>query len=320
MMLRLSGPRYGSASDSKPGQEDEYELIQHNKRNPSLSSISNACTYKTSKLPAKRLPCRSPLRRYGSMAIMGFITASVIVSLSILASYIRHYEPSTTWTDISNPMSCDLTTNNGSSVQSAFVINLRGSTKLSFAEAKLIDVVWQLMIGVGGRCLMGWVAYKSFMDGLTCLMEQLPVSYDLYASLTFSTDSLLSLWQALKAVFTLRGWKGKCFLMWFILSTAYILGFQLIVSATAGYVQPSSAGFRMLDGNFIAGDSDALKSCFNVTSGALLNMTNGTLVTGPAVKDYDVEEAKRGIFTVQVNRSFPGFVDLLSGKNLVHII
>ncbi|KAL9130340.1 MAG: hypothetical protein Q9217_001442 [Psora testacea] len=261
------------------------------------------------------------------MAIVGFITTSIIISLIVLASHIHHLEPATSWTDVSNKISCDLVTGDAGSVQNALTINLRGAAKLTFTEAKTIDVFWQLMVGGGGRYLMGWITYKSFMDGLVRLMEQSPVSYNLHASMTFSTTSLLAIWQALKAVFTLKGWKGKCFLIWFTISTTYILGFETIISATAGYVQPSRAGFQMADGNFVDGNSDLLTSCFNVTKGGLLkmtpHMTNGTVVPGPAVKDYDVvrHHAILGIprvgtegapFTADFNKTFPEFADLLN--------
>lgn len=81
---------------------------------------------------------------------------------------------------------------------------------------------------------MAWISYKVFMDGLTRITEQSPISYNLYACLTFSTTSLFSTYYALKAVFFSKGWRSKCFLLWFGISTIYVLGFPTLISATAG--------------------------------------------------------------------------------------
>lgn len=57
---------------------------------------------------------------------------------------------------------------------------------------------------MGGRLVMAWISYTVFMDGLTRLMERSPVSYNLYASLTFSTTTLFTAWYAMKSVFLLK--------------------------------------------------------------------------------------------------------------------
>lgn len=127
------------------------------------------------------------------------------------------------------------------------------------------------------------VAYKIFMDGLARLMEDSAVSYQLYASLTFSTTSLLSTGRAIKGVMYMKGWRGKVFLAWFATSSIYVLGFPTLISATAGYVKPSTAGFKMADSTFLTPASSALRSCYVVHDGALIGLQNGTVVQGPPV-------------------------------------
>ena len=71
---------------------------------------------------------------------------------------------------------------------------MRGATHLTFTQAKAIDVIWQLFVGAGGRVVMAWIAYKVFMDGLARQLEGTPMSYQLYASMIFDTNSLFSVW------------------------------------------------------------------------------------------------------------------------------
>ncbi|KAL2047574.1 hypothetical protein N7G274_000615 [Stereocaulon virgatum] len=158
---------------------------------------------------------------------------------------------------------------------------MRGATHLTFTQAKAIDVMWQLFVGAGGRFVMAWVAYKIFMDGLTRQLERTSVSYRVYASMTFDTNSLFSVWYALTAVYYFRGWRSKIFLAWFCLSTVYILGFPTLISATAGYLTPSIAGFKWTDNTFFTSDSSHLTSCFDISGVALIGLQNGTIVQGP---------------------------------------
>ena len=199
---------------------------------------------------------------------MGLLTFVIVVGLSVLASDIWYFLPGTQSSDLlGKSVSCDLQVRSGSSVQGAFTINMRGATHLTFTQAKAIDVIWQLFVGAGGRFVMAWIAYKGFMDGLTRQLEGTPMSYRLYASMTFNTNSLFSVWYALKAVYHTKGCRSKIFLVWFCLSTVYILGFPTLMSATAGYLTPSLAGFKMNDNTFVTSDNSLLTSCYNVSGG-----------------------------------------------------
>lgn len=172
---------------------------------------------------------------------------------------------------------------------------------------------------------MAWIAYKVFMDGLTRLMEQTPMSYQLYASLTFTTNSLFSTYYATKALFRSKGWRSKFFLSWFGLSTLYMLGFPTLMSATAGYLTPSTAGFNMTDGTFLTANSPELISCYNVTAGALVGYKNGTVFPGPPVSQFDIvdgsiipwaENSTDQLLAAvpDMKDRYPRFLDLSIGK------
>ena len=179
------------------------------------------------------------------------------------------------------------------------------------------DVIWQLFVGAGGRFLMAWIAYKVFMDGLTRHMEASPVSYQLYASLTFSTNTLFASWYAVKGVWYTKGWRSKIFLAWFSISTIYMLGFPTLMSATAGYLTPSTAGYQMNDGVFVVPQSPQLQYCYNVTAGALIGYENGTTAHGPPVSQLDID----AVYTDSVpqvistlEKSYSLFASLYNGE------
>ena len=142
---------------------------------------------------------------------------------------------------------------------------------------------------------MAWISYKVFMDGVIRLAEESPIPYEVYASLTFSTTSLYAVWSALKANIASQGWRMKAFIFWFIISTIYVLGFPILMGATAGYLTPSTAGFSMADGTFLQPDSLDLRSCYNVFAGALIGHSNGTIAEGPPVSVFDAVASARAI-------------------------
>ena len=270
---------------SNDDKDDTFELLEQSQtgQRSNLSIINDNMIRPASRLPAKQFSLRSATQTVRSTFWVGCLAVAVITTLSIVASKLTNYIPDTSSFSLNDGVSCDLLFQNGSTFQHAFTIDLRGSTDLTFPQAKAIDVVWQLFVGMGGRLVMALVAYAVFMDGLARIMEDSAVSYQLYASLTFSTTSLLTTGRAVKGVMATKGWRGKMFLAWFAISSIYVLGFPTLISATAGYLKPSTAGFKIDNSTFLTPDSPALKSCYEVHDGALIGLQNGTVVQGPPV-------------------------------------
>ena len=265
-------------------QSEDYEPIELEEHNHGYreASFDDESVKGSLRLPAKAL---SPRRSLLPFAIAASLAFASIVSTVVLLHYIPGFVPDSelynTWISDDNAVSCDLTNPSNSTIENTFVINLRSGAKLSFAEAKIIDVIWDLVVGQGGRLLMAWAAYRVFMDALVSLLEATPVSYDLYAALVFETTSLLATWKAMKALFKLRNWRSRIFLTWFCLTTVYVLAFPTLMGAATGYVTPSYPGYSMPDGNTLVATSDDLTQCYDLLAGALIGEKNGTIVTGP---------------------------------------
>ena len=279
-----------------------YQLIQRSRSEshplPSPTESDDGIEKPTTRLPPKPLPGR---RKFRPFVIATAAAVLSVVSLAVLISSIGAMMPylgrsSYHALDLGGP-SCDLIdTKNSSRMESAFQINLRGAAQLSFAEAKFVDLVFDLVVGQGGRLLLGAISYIVFVDALIRFMEITPVSYTLYTSLVFSSTSLISTWQATKAVATSRGWRVKLYLIWCSLAMIYVLAFPTLVESATGYLQPSTAGFNTKNGTVVKADSNDLLSCFNVTRGDLIGLTNGSVITGPPVHDFDaVSEGYYGL-------------------------
>lgn len=321
----MSRHRSGISPNDKDDAGHAFDLLEQSQADP--ESISGSIDSKriitpTSRLSPKSLPLRSATHVVRTAACTGIPIIITIFGLIVFAVSLCIFVPNTSYFTPDLPISCDLATNQGNKFQHAFTINLRGATHLTYTEAKAIDIAWQLLMGAGGRFVMAWISYRVFMDGLTRLAEQTPISYTLYTSLTFSTTSLFAVWYSIKTIFFSKGWRIKGFLLWFTMSTIYVLGFPTLMSATGGYLSPSTAGFNMTDGTFLTPDSTQLRSCYKVSAGALIGYSNGTIAEGPPVSVFDVLNPDapdcanlQCVDELYFKQNYPLFTSLLNGKS-----
>ena len=270
-----------------------------------------------SKLPPKTLQFSKRTNRiiFHLFALIILIIISIIFFILRIPSFTSH--PTTLK---KTSLNCDLTHTQTGHFETIFAINLRGGTHLSFTQAKAIDIVWQLFIGAGGRFVLAGISYRAFMDGIVRLIEQDPVSYDFYTSVTFSTTSLMAIFHAMEGFFITDGFRGKLFCLWFTFSTTYILGFPTLMSATAGYISPQIAGYNMSDDVFLTTESPKLTNCFTIENGD----QNGTIAIGPPVSEFDFASFKsipsnfsRAVAAVpDIVNKYPLYAWLLNCKSL----
>lgn len=286
---------------------NRYEVL-HRGQDDKLSERSHAASNfvkSTARLPARVLPGhRHKLHFRFGVAML--ITVVTLTTFSLIIRNITNWIPSSEPRSIlyNTGTSCDLTYGNNTRIEKAFIINLRSPMQLSFAEAKGIDVAWDLFVGQGGRLLLASVSYIVFMDGLTRLLETSAVSYQLYATIVFDHSSLQSTWTSLKAIFTGHGWRGRAFLAWFFVASIYVLAFPALMSAATGYLSPSSPGIRLPDQTVISSTSEKIVNCYNILNGAnsLIGL-NQTLVNGPSIQDIDFVGGGRIYNNLSLDRS-----------------
>ena len=271
-----------------------------------------------------KLPPKSLRPRHGWYLVIFLLPATLliigfVVGLSLLISNIHRFTPFTGFASgvlTPNPASCDLLVNSGTNFENAFTIDLRVAFHLSFASAKGLSILWDFLVGQGGRILMAYISYLVFMDGLAHLMETSAVSYDLYASVVFETTSIKSIWSASQALCTKLGARGRLFLAWIVLSTCYVLIYPALISAASGYVTPSTLGFRAPDQSFVTPQSDLFTDCYTVKHGWMIGLPNNTIIPGPPVHQMLVPGADdpSNPGYAKLNASYPQFMALWQRK------
>jgi hypothetical protein len=117
----------------------------------------------------------------------------------------------------------------GSSSGWTFVgVNLRFG-RFNYGSAKALDLAWNWIVGRGLQALFTLIAYRVFNDALLRAAEMMPLSYELYASLSLYSTKPDILWQLLKGLARHGNWRTKAIFSYLLISTCYLVMFPRFV-------------------------------------------------------------------------------------------
>lgn len=179
-------------------------------------------------------------------------------------------------------------TSSMSTTERYFQIDITSASGLSFSEAKMIDLVWDVGFAQGGRLLHGWVLYHLVCQVMTWALQRYAIPYSLLISLLFWPDSLQSLWSS----FRYMAWEKKRPSILFVVvplaySTAHVLFFAALWSSTTGYQSTGNAVFTMGDGGWVGYDNDTLTFCWSLDPQRIVESSSlpaGGVVLGPPIR------------------------------------
>lgn len=134
----------------------------------------------------------------------------------------------------------DHPTNNLWSIMSIFEITVFWG-EFTFATAKFIDIVWDLVVGRAIQALLAWITYVVSTKALTKIMEDAQVSYKTFQGLAFVSPSLSSMAMVARELFTTRGMKARTITLFFLFSSSFVLAFPTLSSSMSGYDTNDSA-------------------------------------------------------------------------------
>jgi hypothetical protein len=115
------------------------------------------------------------------------------------------------------------------------------SGKFSFAEAKSIDVSWDVAVGRGVQLLFWYIGYYVFSDALLRLVERHPAPYQTFTDLILQGPSIISIWTLLKDLFRTSSRRTCALFIFMVLSIIYILSTPVFIGAMTGYVSRTTA-------------------------------------------------------------------------------
>ncbi|KAI0814071.1 hypothetical protein GGR55DRAFT_633933 [Xylaria sp. FL0064] len=152
----------------------------------------------------------------------------------------------------------------------------------TFTQAKVIDIVWDIVIGRAGQGILAYYSWRTFADYATVSMETAPITYTSFIILFMeSGPSLKSIFQLLRDFLAYRRLKSKVAATWIILSMLFVLAWPTLIAALSGYSPNTGAYVKDVDGNFVPYNEFRLLS-YIIHDGKRINLTDDyTIPFGP---------------------------------------
>ncbi|KAF2127858.1 hypothetical protein P153DRAFT_358024 [Dothidotthia symphoricarpi CBS 119687] len=111
-----------------------------------------------------------------------------------------------------------------------------GGGHLSFAQAKVVDIVWDVGIGRGGQFVLAFISWRVFAKYLTLCMEAEPITYRLFRTVFLEKGaSLLSTYQVIRSFLGQRRLRSKTAMAFMVVTMIFILAFPTLITAMSGY-------------------------------------------------------------------------------------
>ncbi|KAI3316562.1 hypothetical protein HD806DRAFT_517264 [Xylariaceae sp. AK1471] len=184
-----------------------------------------------------------------------------------------------------------------------FQINF-GFGDFTFTEAKIIDIVWDVVIGRGGQAVMALVAWRAFGDYATVSMHTIPLTYTSYIKLILeSGPSFVSICRLIRDFKKHRCLKSKLVAAWVVFSMLFILAWPTLIAAMSGYAPKIGAYIQINNTVLIPYDQFQLLA-FIIHDGDRVNLTQNLAVPldlGPQSSEEYLLHNESGHYTAQVD-------------------
>ena len=156
-----------------------------------------------------------------------------------------------------------------------------GLGNLTFSEAKLIDVVWDDVVGRGGQSILAIVTFKVFTKTLTRLLEERrsSVSYGMFEAVVFQEASMSSIWKMGSTVCRNVTCREMAAFVWMAMASIYLLSFPTLLSAMTGYTTNVAPYFNTTQGVKISWSNITMpQAAYTIADGDRIGLTSPYIV------------------------------------------
>lgn len=128
---------------------------------------------------------------------------------------------------------------------------------MTFSQAKVLDVAWDLGVGRGGQLALGWVQYRVFNEWVVWHMERWRTSYGMYTCVAFSNGGLGTVgvlgreWLSGRGRGWERWWRWVA-VLGMLIATVYVIAFPTLMAAMTGYITTFEPYVEDWDGNLVS--------------------------------------------------------------------
>ncbi|KAK1962361.1 hypothetical protein LY78DRAFT_256407 [Colletotrichum sublineola] len=157
--------------------------------------------------------------------------------------------------------------------------------RFSFADAKAIDVAWDVVFGRGGQTLLATISWRVFADYTTVSMQARPVTYQTFQTIFLQDQpGIYSTFYLARDFVRSRGLQSRVMMTIMVFVATFLLLFPTLGSAMTGYSANNDAYVKGYDGTLIPFD-DFRVSGYIIHDAQRINMTNEVVLTYPDLHD-----------------------------------
>ncbi|CAI6257424.1 unnamed protein product [Periconia digitata] len=132
-------------------------------------------------------------------------------------------------------------------------------SKLTFAQAKVVDVAWDLIVGRGGQTVMAIISWRTFVSYMARSMRITPVNYSSYRAIFLEhSPNIYSISRMLRDFATRRGLRSRVAMVFMISSMIFILSFPTLASSMTGYTTSVTTAIKDYRNNTVPFDQFGL--------------------------------------------------------------
>ncbi|KAK1995091.1 hypothetical protein LX36DRAFT_672697 [Colletotrichum falcatum] len=186
----------------------------------------------------------------------------------------------------------DLSQNNYNmlSVSGFFQITLAWG-RFSFADAKAIDVAWDVVFGRGGQALLALISWRAFAEYTTVSMQTRPVTYRTFQAIFLQDQpGILSTFYLVRDFARSRGLQSRAMMAIMVFVAVFVLLFPTLGSAMTGYSANNDAYIQGYDGTLIRFIDFKIAGYVIHDAQRIFNMTGELVLTYPYAYVNDVQK------------------------------
>ena len=94
--------------------------------------------------------------------------------------------------------------------------------RLSFGQAKAIDLAWNWILGRGLQAVLGFLAYRILTDGLMRAAEEHKIDIRTFTTLALFPTNAMRIIDLPRAIWTALGWRVRALLAWCLVSVIFL--------------------------------------------------------------------------------------------------
>jgi hypothetical protein len=150
---------------------------------------------------------------------------------------------------------------------------------LPFSTVKVIDIMWDVLVGRGGQLCLGFLVYKNFTKALVRIMERATVTYDMFWSINIEPTSVQSIYRMSRDVLKTASIRFRSAIILMACSSACLIAFPNVVGAMSGY-STNIAAFAPDHNNALIPFTNFVPIVYVINHGSRLNLGDRYLVSG----------------------------------------